>query len=961
MSSFGGTLTITGAVQNAYINEPVYLWASISEGSDWKYQWRLIEDGNYQRRDAFGLIWDSSTISAECQPLFFGSRLSGKLYPPRTGLYRFLTAADTRHEFYLNKNGINQKLTHSDSKVDKAGFFSTPQQQSEWIELQAGQAYPIEFFYIKSNSQGHYSLLWQQPGSSSWEEIPDTVYSKQDESTASGKLQREIINGSWNNLDQVREQLAQVNNPGENNYRTYQGANIGIATYSYARHTVEVTATSGNLIARQHISFTPRDRFSNEDNSGATDRWLKKFDGNAQLTLTTADDGSAQGNVLQIETASSARFAEWYTNIHLIPYKAYEIRARVRLLNAPNNLPLTSGMGDRKSWTLPRLRVGVHGDASEQGIDPRNPAQWKEVAVDFIVPFHGIVDIHAHMGEYTGKFQIDNLRLVELNNSTVTQFEFPNLSANIYNDIADRVGGYEATYNYFARIAQAAADMRELSGKYAYAECQKENIFIPRNWGVFAMGTNYNGMILKTPDLLTTDFLREVWASNNIVGGVMVHEMEHSFDFPGSSFDAHLPVLLQAYAMDKRNLLRTVDSNFVTVDQWMEHERNRFPGCFSDPGALVPKLFEFQKLLPADQKWTPFKQILHDRWSPYKIEIEGRSWPSNWGSEYEQYRAWWRELKSYTGLDGWELLHTSAERQQIETMYQRRSPTFALKDPTTIPTTIAGLFLWETKRKSASVGWGELDTNIVRIDNTCNDKSIYAHAPSKITYQLNKKWQTFDTSAFIKDNSSWGLVSARILGDNTELYRSSAFDARTPVTKTPILDISNINELTLEFLDMGDRNSDWSVWVNPRLLRNAAASVLLRPSGHTIRHSSGKCIWGNSSAGLEGSPVVLSDNCSTNNAKFVLLASGSILHMGSGRCLIPAGETDSPSDGTGLVFSLSCIDKSASLFDHTPQQQIMQRTSLACAQPGTETVNEETVLVLSKQNCSGANAQFTWE
>jgi hypothetical protein len=107
--------------------------------------------------------------------------------------------------------------------------------------------------------------------------------------------------------------------------------------------------------------------------------------------------------------------------------------------------------------------------------------------------------------------------------------------------------------------------------------------------------------------------------------------------------------------------------------------------------------------------------------------------------------------------------------------------------------------------------------------------------------------------------------------------------------------------------------------------------------------------------------VVLSNDCSTNNEKFLLLASGSILHMGSGRCLIPAGETTNPTDGTGLVLTLTCIDKSASLFNYSSQQQIIQRTSLACVQPGTDTVNEKTVLVLSKQNCSSTNAQFTWE
>lgn len=956
-TSFNGTLSIDISGDKAYFQWPVYLTANVSEGTEWQYQWHLIEDENYQRRDAFGFNWDSSIIDTNCQPARFGSRISGKLYPPRTGLYRFIAAADTAYEFYLSKEGTNKKLMYSDGAVGKSGFFSTPQQQSEWIELQAGQAYPIEFFYIKSNQQGHYSLLWQQPGSSTWEEIPDTAYSKPDELTASGYLQHELVTGTQDNFAQLRAELEKVNSPQTNSARLFNTKMIGITPNSYARHTLEVTATSGEKNLRKQISFYPVDRFFSEDRS----LWNMQLDGAAQLRITNASESRPEDLLLQIETTSSARNAEWYTTVHLEPYKAYEVRARVRLLNAPANLPIPSGLNDSTAWKLPRLRVGVHGDASQQGIDPRNPAQWRDIAIDFIVPFHGKVDIHAHMGEYTGKFQVDNLHLVELTNSTVTQFEFTNLSANIYNDIVERTGGYAATQQYFTRIAQAAADMRELSGKYAYAECQKENIFIPRNWSVFALGTNYNNMILKTPDLLTNEFLNNVWASDNIVGGVMVHEIEHSFDFPGSSFDAHLPVLLQSYAMDKRNLLRTADSSFVSVDQWMESEKNRFNGCFSEPAALVPKLFEFQKLLPANQKWSPFKQIMHDRWSPYKIEIEGRSWPSQWGSEYEQYRAWWRELKSYTGLDGWELLHTSAERTQIESMYQRKSSTFTQKDPTNIAAITSGLFLWEAKRKSASVGWGELNTNIVKVDNACNDKSIYAHAPSKITYQLNKHWQTFDTGAFIKDDSVEGLVSARILGDNVELYRSSAFDSRTPVTKTPVLDVSNVNELTLEFLDMGDNNSDWSVWVTPRLLRNTAATALLRPSGKILRHSSGQCLSVNYSAGVEGSPVVLSNDCSTNKEKFLLLASGSILHMGSGRCLIPAGETTNPTDGTGLVLTLTCIDKSASLFDYSSQQQIIQRTSLACVQPGTDTVNEKTVLMLSKQNCSSTNAQFTWE
>lgn len=820
MSSFNGTLDIAMSTQDVYINEPVYLRANISEGSNWNYHWRVINDEVYQRKDLFGLTWDSSILNSECTPQQFGLKVSGKLYAPRTGLYRFVVAADTRHEFYLTKNGVNNRLTYSTIKTGKAEFFTNPQQQSEWIELQAGSAYPIELFYLKTDFQGHYSVLWQQPGSSTWDEIPDTVYSKPDESVATGVLQQEIVKGLHNSFDNLRAQLHKIENPGDISPRVYAGIQIGIAPQSYDLHTLELTATSGNRIVRKQISFYPEARFVSEDHAYAAQHWFKSIDGAAQLSLTNAGDGSATGNVLQIEITSSARHAEWYSTVRLKPYTAYEVRARVRLLNAPNNLPIISGMGDSKSWTLPRLRVGVHGDASEQGIDPRTPGMWRDIAVDFIVPFHGIVDLHANMGEYTGKFQIDNLRLVKLTGDSVTHFDFPNLSANIYNDIVTRTGGIEATRRYFTRIAQAAADMRELSGKYSYAQCQKENIFIPRHWSVFALGTNYNNMILKTPDLLTTDFLTNVWGSTNIVGGVMVHEIEHSFDFPGSSFNAHLPVLLQAYAMDKRGLLRTAGSDFINVDQWMEGERKNYGECFSNPGALIPKLFEFQKLLPADQKWEAFKKVMHDRWSPYKIEVEDRRWPTHWGSDYEQYRAWWRELKSYTGLDGWELLHTSTEQQRIEKMYRRMSPFYQSKNPATLPATETQLRLNDAVYISGNVGWGNLEINgFTSVNGNCVADTIYAHAPSTITYQLNKQWKLFNSGAFIKDNSPWGNVAARILGDGVELYRSTPFTASSGLVTLPAINVANVNQLTLEFLDMGDTNSDWSVWVEPTLTR----------------------------------------------------------------------------------------------------------------------------------------------
>lgn len=970
-SSLAPTLSLKlGASDGrAYVNETASLNASVSSGTGWQYQWKLIQDDSYNRKDIYDLTWNSQWEYADCQPTSMGQRISGKLYPPASGMYKFAVAADDMHELRITKNGTPQLLTSSTQAVAPADFSNT----SQLIELNANTVYPFEFLYINKSGIGHFSVLWQKPGSSGWEEVPIEVFSKPEETAPTGVLLQETFNESLTSFAQLNSLSSFINRRSNATTAVFNGQSISFTPPKNKTYSFEVTATSGSSVVKDIISFYAEGRLVSEDATNATSAWIKAGTGDSNLLslmkLTAVTDGSAAGKVLEISAPVGGSPAEWTQTVFLKPYTAYEVRARVRLLNAPSNLEVPRSFTDsERLWKLPRLRVGVHGDASQQGINAANPGQWQDVAVDFVVPFNGAVDLHLQMGNhqgqgvYSGTFQIDNIRIEKLSGNGVTQFEFPNLAANIYDNFVAKTGGNEATKNYFTRISRAAENMRKLSGKNFVTQCTKQNIFVPRDWDVFAIATNANSMILKNANVLTDDFLRNVWGSGNIVGGAMIHEVEHSFDFPGSNFHSHLPLLLQVYAMETDNLLRTQDGGFVNARQWIAQERAIKSTCSMDSSSLLPKFYQFQdQFLPTD-KWSAFKQIMHDRWSPYKIEVEGRVWP---GDAYGQYRKWWSELQSYTGLDGWNLMHTAAEQSSIKTMLERKdNPVQADVNAATLSDGESSLFLNKAIRVSTSIGFGEIDIgDMVKVDNQCRINNIYAHAPSSLTYELNKKWIAFNTQAVIKDNSIPGQVVARILGDGVELYRSTSFTAQTSPVSSGTIDVSNVNVLKLEFLDGGNNDSDWSVWIDPQLSRNQVGASNFASTSQVIKHSGGKCV-APASGGMPSmnEPAVLSDDCSSSNAKFKLLASGVLLHINSGACLHPGGGSSTPSNGTPWVFFPFCAGGANIQYDKTALGSIKHRSGGSCIHPSGDSANPVvgTPLVFN-QGCDQESLRFSFE
>ena len=964
-------LSITNNGGNAYINESVSLNAVMTSGTGWQYEWKLIQDETYQQKEIYDLTWNSSWESSQCHVSSFGTRITGKLYPPTAGNYRFAVAADDMHELRIVNNGSEQLLTYSSQAVSPADYFTNSSQVSQTIYLDENTDYEFEFLHINQAGVGHFSILWQLPGSSEWQEIPSEVFSRTDDIVPTGRLLQQVFNNYLTSFNQMKNLDSYINNSSNLQSVLITGQSISYQPEQNRNYTFEVTATSGALVVRKHILFFAQSHFVSEDDPGAPSAWTKTGTSNptllSQMSLATVTDGTASGQVLEINAPSGGSPAAWKQVVHLEPYHAYELRARVRLLNAPGNLDVPTNNEDQdRLWKLPRIRVGVHGDSSQQGINAQNPTQWQDVAVDFIVPFHGEVDFYIHMGNhlgqgvYSGLFQVDNLQLVKLTDDNVTKFEFSNLVANIYDDFVTQTGGEEKARNYFHRMSIVAEDMRELSGKNFIAQCMKQNIWIPKQWYVGAYGTNYNHMILKDESILTNQFLQEVWGSDNIMGGTMIHEVEHSFDFDNSNFHAHLPQLLQVYTLQKNDFLRTHNNSYLDALGWIAQDYGSRSMCSSDSASLLPKLYELQSLLSGD-KWQPFKQIMHDRWSPYKIVNEGRLWP---GSQdyYGQYLMWWNELESYSGIDGWNVLHTANQRATIETMLERiASPLQANVDPATVSNQDQ-LYLNEASRLNSSVGYGELNINdLVEVNGQCHMHNIYAHATSFVTYDLNKKWMTFNTDAIIRDNSIPGRVIARILGDGNLLYQSASFTAQTSPVNSGYLDVSNVDELTLEFLDDGDANSDWSMWVNPVLARGQFAADNFSAGAQVIKHSGGKCVApqsGNIPAMNER--AVLSDDCNSNNVKFRFLASGALMHIESGACLHPDQGSSFPSNGTRWVFYPDCFSGDRIQYDHIVSNSIKHRSGGSCIRPAGGSSNPAAGTELEFHNTCNLSA-FSFE
>ena len=127
---------------------------------------------------------------------------------------------------------------------------------------------------------------------------------------------------------------------------------------------------------------------------------------------------------------------------------------------------------------------------------------------------------------------------------------------------------------------------------------------------------------------------------------------------------------------------------------------------------------------------------------------------------------------------------------------------------------------------SANSGWTpnndglpRLDTDVegnsLRLGGRKYRKGIGTHAPSEITYKLQKQYDRF--TAMIGCAEANGTVLFKIFGDGKLLFSSSQMRGLREVQQVDI-PLENIDVLMLQVTDAGDSNtSDMANWADARL------------------------------------------------------------------------------------------------------------------------------------------------
>lgn len=224
----------------------------------------------------------------------------------------------------------------------------------------------------------------------------------------------------------------------------------------------------------------------------------------------------------------------------------------------------------------------------------------------------------------------------------------------------------------------------------------------------------------------------------------------------------------------------------------------------------------------------------HHGWDPIKTVARSAmttnfaDWPQDDGRNnvYSQYQTWWQKLHAITGVDGWNAYHTQAERNAFVAITNGLNAVGPLVSPRTA--TGSSLELGNADLLvPAQIGWGELGRNFTNNNEgkqLCFTqgpvvKGLFAHAPSKLQFDLGGQWTNFSGSVGVV----WGSVAGSVVGiirvDGVEKFRTSILTA-TSAQPTFSINVQGGQTLELEFTDAGDSaNSDWSTWINPVLTR----------------------------------------------------------------------------------------------------------------------------------------------
>lgn len=148
-----------------------------------------------------------------------------------------------------------------------------------------------------------------------------------------------------------------------------------------------------------------------------------------------------------------------------------------------------------------------------------------------------------------------------------------------------------------------------------------------------------------------------------------------------------------------------------------------------------------------------------------------------------------------------------------------------LRSLSAVPDSEKSVLLSDINLDAEKVGWGrpirnqvnEKENPWLQVGGKFYESGFYAHAPAKHEINLNRKWKRLQ-SEFGRQDGHGGSIVFVVIGDGRELFRSET--VKDSIEYKLDIDVSSVNKLELVVEDAGDgTNSDWGVWLAPRLER----------------------------------------------------------------------------------------------------------------------------------------------
>ena len=132
--------------------------------------------------------------------------------------------------------------------------------------------------------------------------------------------------------------------------------------------------------------------------------------------------------------------------------------------------------------------------------------------------------------------------------------------------------------------------------------------------------------------------------------------------------------------------------------------------------------------------------------------------------------------------------------------------------------------------KESSVGHGLLksgklfsDGKPIKVRGTAVRDGLFAHAPSRIVYDIKDKGYTAIRGSAGLEDIHDGSVKFKILGDGKELWQSEnvVIEKGRAETARFTINIKGVSELVFVVDDLGYYGWDHSVWISPELGKSA--------------------------------------------------------------------------------------------------------------------------------------------